>query len=330
MQFAHGDLQTVHKLRGSVTGDEFLVSALSKALQTPLGAIQPEPLVISANGGSEAIKYGGTQQAMLSPTFVKSLLTTPSALSAYEQTQALRDQDLDTLNRLLKSKRTQAQMNLLDSWATSQQQARALPANLMSQLSAIGDDSTDSQLSAASVLCQMKVTPAVIVHVAFGGDNHVDTNNDYNHTIIPGALPYEAAQHQEGVNSINKFASELKAAGAQDKITFATLTTFGRSNADAQLTGRAHNGSHTCNLIVGANVKPSLVGGATLAGENSMAMAIDSASGTGAMGGDIPYAETLAAYGKTLGAALGLSSDVISGIVSTGGKVVQAAVNVAP
>ena len=44
-----------------------------------------------------------------------------------------------------------------------------------SSLSAIKDNSQDSQIQAAIILFQMKVTPVVAVHVSFGGDNHGDT-----------------------------------------------------------------------------------------------------------------------------------------------------------
>ena len=55
-------------------------------------------------------------------------------------------------------------------------------------------------------------------------------------------------------------------------------------------------------------------------------MSIDATTGNGVAGGsgNVPFSETLSAMGKTLGAACGVSSDVLDGSIR-GGKVVAGA-----
>ncbi|HTJ81592.1 MAG TPA: hypothetical protein VL400_07695, partial [Polyangiaceae bacterium] len=58
-------------------------------------------------------------------------------------------------------------------------------------------------------------------------------------------------------------------------------------------------------------------------GSDYIATAIDST--TGEKGGDIPFEETLASAGKTLGAVLGVPTDRLDKMIK-GGKVVQSVV----
>lgn len=314
--FAHGGIGSAHTLNGAVTGNEMMVSAFAKALSGPLATIQQQPISIANQGGTELLKFGGNQQPAFSPTSIRDLLTTPAALAAFSKTQALRDRDLDALNALLKRKSGTAQAALIDSMVTSQAQARSLSATLIGQLHTIADNTPASQAVAAALLCQLKLTPAVVVHIPFGGDNHTDTDPHQG----PGLLPAEASQHVSGVAAINSFVQTLAAAGIQDNATYASLTTFGRSNTDKSLSGRAHNGLHSCNVIIGKNVRASVVGGAKLqtSSNSPIALAIDPATGTGGDGGSIAYADTLTAYGMTLGAACGLSTATLSNMISNG------------
>ena len=57
------------------------------------------------------------------------------------------------------------------------------------------------------------------------------------------------------------------------------------------------------------------------------AQAISSQTGQGGAGGDIAFADTLGAVGKTLGVAVGVSQSVLD-VEITQGKVVKAALNV--
>lgn len=318
---AHGELNSVHRLRGAIDSNEMMVSAFAKALAVPLKTIQPQPINIAANGGTELINYDGIQQPMFSPSAIRNMLTTDKNISAFAKSQAMRDRDLDALYMLSKRTASKAQAQLIDSMVTSQAQARSLPASLLAGLSAITDDSLNSQMVVAALMCQMRLAPAVVVHMQFGGDNHVDTDSHRG----PGALPGEAAEHEQAVKAINVLSGALATAGLSDSVTFTTLSTFGRSNTGPDRMGRAHNGLHTCNLLVGANIKGSVVGGADLTpGNNPKAQAIDPSSGAGGTGGSIAYDATFAAYGATLGSALGIADADLKTLIESGVKVTAA------
>ena len=87
------------------------------------------------------------------------------------------------------------------SYATSTTQLRTLQQGLLASLATIKNNSADSQIQAAIILFQMKVTPVVVVHVGFGGDNHGD----------PG-LAGEIAGHQSGVATLAKMMQALATA----------------------------------------------------------------------------------------------------------------------
>lgn len=314
----HGGLGGVHKLSGAMAGGEMMVSAMGKLLQEPLGCLQAQPISIG-RGGSESLTAAGSELPTYSPTGLRDLLTTPEALAKFSKTQALRDRDLDAIANVLRASGSPMQKKLLDSWASSTQQARTLPKDLLQRLVGLPDDSAASQMSAAVLLFQFKLTPVVVTHIGFGDDNHTDNDNHAG----PGALPLEGSQHVSGVQTLNRFFTEVSTAGLQDNVTLTTLTTFGRSNAP-NLSGRGHNESHSVNLIIGAKVKGSVVGGAKLQGINFQAQSIDSS--TGAAGGGIAEGETLAAYGATLGQAVGLNAAQIEKIIP-GGQVVTAALS---
>ncbi len=91
------------------------------------------------------------------------------------------------------------------------------------------------------------------------------------------------------------------------------------------LRGRDHWASHHVTVMIGKPVRAGVVGGLEPKGGDYYAQAIDSKSGRGvATGGDIPFAETLSAMGKTLGAALGMPRELLDKQI-TGGKPVAAA-----
>lgn len=319
--FAHGDLGSVHRLKGAIDSNEMMVSAFAKVLSGPLKSIQVQPITISGQGGVELISYQGVQQPIFSPTAIRSMLTTDTSLGFFAKSQALRDRDINAINALAKTRTSKAQADLIDSMVTSQAQARALPATLLAQLSSITDNGIMGQMKVAALLCQMRLAPVVVVHMSFGGDNHVD--NDIHDG--PGALPKEAADHGTAMDAITSFNTTLAAGSMTDKVTFATLTSFGRTNTNANRSGRAHNGLHTCNLIVGSNVKGSVVGGADMTSSNApKAQAIDPATGKGGSSGSIDYGSTLASFGATLGAALGIPDEESTAIIGKGIKVTAA------
>jgi hypothetical protein len=231
----------------------------------------------------------------------------------------LRDKSLDALNAFARSQGQTAQKNFIDQYATSQTQLRALQAGLLSSLSGLKDDSADSQIQAAIILFRMKVTPVVVVHVPFGGDNHSD-----------GGLANEVASHGTGVATIATMMQALSAANLEDQVTFAMMNVFGRTMVAADVAkdkGRQHNDLHHVTVLIGSGIKSSVVGGvAQAAGAKEYgALAINSATGEGSTSGDITFKDTFGAMGKTLAAAAGLPSATIDKNILTG-SIVKAAV----
>jgi hypothetical protein len=78
-------------------------------------------------------------------------------------------------------------------------------------------------------------------------------------------------------------------------------------------------------VLIGKPIRPGVIGGLEPAAGDYYASPIDSKTGRGVTGGgDIPFADTLAAMGKTLGAAVGLPRAALDTEISQG-KVVEAA-----
>jgi Protein of unknown function (DUF1501) len=320
----HSDEDKVLGIDGQIAGGEMLPSMLSRELSSALATVRPQPLSLS--GGGEPIYYQGQPQAFLTPTTLSNVLAAPKNGLGAADLVSLRDQTLDSLNAFFRSQGNTAQKHLLDEYATSTTQLRTLQQNLLGSLSAIKDDSQDSQIQAAIILFQMKVTPVVTVHVAFGADNHGDKG-----------LANEIAGHQSGVATLAKMVQALASANLQDKVTFVMSNVFGRTmvsgfNAD----GRQHNDRHNVTVLIGPTVKGSVIGGPTLdqgaaggGGQGTTeygALPIDSSTGAGSMSGDIAYGDTLQSMAKTLAAAVGLPASTISQNILSG-TVVKAALS---
>ena len=85
--------------------------------------------------------------------------------------------------------------------------------------------------------------------------------------------------------------------------------------------------------MIGKNIAPGVTGGlmnVTGFGASGLGAAdIESATGLGKQGGDIPSASTYGALGRTLGVALGIPSEVMARDfnASAGGKVVNTTLN---
>jgi Protein of unknown function (DUF1501) len=329
--FHHGTYTIIHPdevkvlaLNGAIAAGEMLPSFLSRELATALGTVRPQPLSLGGQGAIEAIFYQGQPQAFLTPTTLATVLGSPSNGLGSANLVSLRDQTLDSLNAFARSQGNTAQKNFIDQYATSVTQLRTLQQSLLSSLSAIKDNSQDSQIQAAIILFQMKVTPVVAVHVSFGGDNHGDQG-----------LALEIAGHQTGVASIAKMMQGLAAANLQNKVTFVMSNVFGRTmvngfNAD----GRQHNDRHHVTVMIGSGIQGSVIGGPTLAqgaapggGAGSTeysALPIDSTTGLGSTSGDIAYGDTLQSMAKTLASAVGMPSSIISQNILSGTVVTPA------
>ncbi len=303
----HSDINKVLTLEAAVQHQEMLVSMLAANLAPALGTVQAEPLTLSP-----AITYQGRPQPILPATALASLLANPSGMLG--QLQSLRDSDLDRLNALYKAEGNAAQRAFIDKYAQSQTQARALSDSLLANLTSIKNNSATSQLTAAVTLIQMKVAPVIAVSIPFGGDNHTDV-----------MFASETAQTVSGVQAIAGLQAQLQTAGIQDNVSFMSLNVFGRTLTRTD--GRDHNQNHHCMVIIGKPFQGSVVGGIEPSGKNYMnAMSLDSVSGAGVPGGagDVPFAQTLAAAGKTVAYGAGVDEATIEANI-TGGKVIGGA-----
>src|SRR5262245_31004438 len=332
----HGDQPKVMKLLGDTTGGEMVVSAYAKHLAACFNTVQAAPIAVGARGNSsELVSFGGRMLPSISPTQLKQLLTGArgDALTAKGALRDLRDSSLNKLNELAKRSSSQVQRDFLDKLALGQTQVRQLADTLADTLNMISQDNVAGQAQAAAALIAANVTPVVTVHIGFGGDNHTDNN-----------LQAEADQHVSGIQGIQQIMTALAntkdASGAPltDRVTFATMNVFGRNlNNISKLPapgsgtpgGRDHFGNHNVMVIIGKNVKASVIGGVTTDSKGTyVAAGINSATGAAmASGGDIDSTKTQTSAARTLGAALGIPDSVAANdyIAAAGGKVVPAA-----
>ena len=320
--FHHGTYTVIHpdegkvlRMMGAVAGGEMLPSMISRELAPVLGTVRQQPISLSGSF-TEAVYFQGAPQPLLTPTTLSSVLASPKNGLGSMDLVKLRDQGLDSLNALVKASGNTAQKNFIDQYATSTTQLRTLQEGLLTSLSALKNDNQDSQIQAALILFQMKVTPAVVVHIDFGGDNHSDPN-----------LTGEVQGHQSGIATLSKMMDALSAAKLQDQVTFAMMNVFGRTmQAKDVANGRQHNDGHHVMLMIGAGIKSSVIGGVAqpAAGKEYQAMRIDSATGKGSASGDIEFGATFGAMGQTLAAAVGIPSATIQSNVLTGKPIAAA------
>ena len=325
----HGDQPKVMKLMGKTSGNEMIISAYAKFLAPCFGTVQQEPIALGAgSNGSEILTYSGRALTSVSPTQLKQLLT-GSKTDPLVKLRSVRDTTLDQLNQLAKSSGNMAQQAFLDAMALSQTQVRALSSSLATTLNSISSDNVQGQALAAAALFSANVTPAVSVRLAFGGDNHSDSN-----------LQNEADQHVSGVQGLQQIMDALASlndangTNLLDRVTFATLNVFGRNlNGISKTTSRAgrdHYGNHAVMVMVGKNIKPSVIGGVTTVNGAGQASAIDSKTGLASSSGDIPNSMTHVAAARTLGVALGIPAATLdSAFISSAstGKCVNAALS---
>jgi hypothetical protein len=318
----HPKEPNVLKLMDQTQSDEMLLSLLAKQLAPQLGTIQAQPIALGASSPSEALTYGGQTQPLIPPTALKATLSNPTG--ALSSLQAIRDQTMTSLYAVYKNGATPAQQAYIDSLVTSQQQARAISQSLLSVLASITDNSVASQITAALALIQMKVTPVLSIHIPFGGDNHVDPSlaTEAQQTVGVGATGALTAG-LTGVPGIASLMSAIYAANLQDQVTFMSLNVFGRtlSTATGAATGRQHNQNHHVAITIGGAFKAGVVGGVapfTGSGGDYGAVAIDSTTGVGSAGGDVARGASLASWGKTMLAAVGVDGATIAQQVTSG------------
>lgn len=312
----HPDETKVLSVMGRTAKNEMLVSTIGRELQASLGTIQAAPISVCGSSSGETIYFGGAPQHIYSPSQLASVFGTISL--GPNKLQALRDETVDALNAHVRSNGTPSQQSFIDNYVRSQQQAREVPDALLSSLAALKDATVASQVQAALTLFQMRITPAVTIHVPFGGDNHVDPS-----------LVTEVAQHVTGVANLNTMVASIRAANMQDQVTFSMQNVFGRTMSATPINGRSHNSRHHVSVMIGPNIQGGVVGGVAKTGNlGYMAQAIDSTSGVGGTSGDIGYADTFSAQAKTLLAVTGVPEANIDSLV-TGGSIVKSAVKFA-
>jgi hypothetical protein len=301
----------VLKLMGATYGGEMLPSLLAKSMAPCLSTIQSQPLTLGATSPAEGLSFNGAALPIIPALALKATLTNPTG--PLSNLQALRDKTLGQLYDLYKTDATPAQRKYIDSLVSSQAQVRNINQSLLDALSSIKDNGADSQMLAAVTLVQMKVTPVISVHIPFGGDNHRDIG-----------LAAETTQTVSGVATIASLMAQLATAGLADAVTFATLNVFGRTLGPSNTDGRQHNESHQVSVTIGKAFAGGVIGAVGPVGKDYGALPIDSKTGKGAMGGDIPPLQTLPSFGRTLLSAVGVDKATVDGEI-IGGSVISAA-----
>jgi Protein of unknown function (DUF1501) len=288
----HPDEPNVLRMMGAIRPAEMFPSLLSKHLASCLGTVLAQPITVGANSPSEGLSYDGAALPILPPVALKdTLLSAPGALTTL---QPLRDQTLNTISGILKTNATKAQKAYIDSLITSQAKVRDIPQNLMTALNGITDNSMDAQIT---------------VHFGFGGDNHADT-----------ALAGEAAATVDGAAAIGSLMSQLQAAGLQDQVSFLTLNVFGRTLTTKN--GRNHNPNHQVSVAIGKPFRAGVIGGVAPVKTDFGATAIDSTTGASSGSGDVAAIDSLASFGKSVMAAVGIEQTVIDTAIPVG-KVIR-------
>ena len=311
---AHPEHSKVMALHGSAklpsgNGQEMLPSVFASELSPTLGTIQTEPLPL----GKELITYEGRALNNIAPLSLKGLFEQPD--NPLSNLADLRDQSLDALNSELKAHGTRAQRQFLDRFALGREQARKLGVDLAGLLQRLPVDSEEKnsaadQVIAAVALIQLKVAPVVTIHLPFGGDNHGDSD-----------LSLERDQTLASVAALGNLWQELNAQGLQDRVTFASLNVFGRTLERNASGGRNHNQNHHVMASFGKRIQPGVIGGVEATSNGFSALPIDSKTGLATPSGDITASASLAAAARTLGHALGMSSDRLDFRLGTGALV---------
>jgi Protein of unknown function (DUF1501) len=319
----HADEPQVMSLMGSA--NDMLVSLIAKQLASCLGTIQTQPVAL----GPEEVSFGGQPLPNLPPTALATMLASETGPLANLIT--MRDNDLRSIEALIKADGNSAQQAFVDSYATSRDEVRMLSQSLIGQLGALKDNTQASQLQAALILIQMNVAPVMVVHLDFGGDNHSDTG-----------LATEMTNTESTLANLGTFWQQLQTTGTGNQISMATLNVFGRTlatNGSSTITsadGRNHNPNLHSMVMIGAPFAGSIIGGVepvSASTQNGLipspdyaAMSIDPSTGAGvpAGGGAVQFDETFQSAALTLATGLGVSASYLADNI-IGGQVIPAA-----
>lgn len=304
----HGHLVKVLQLLGDSNRDETIPSIFAKHLAPALGTIGTAPVPV----GDVNLTYEGRVLPQLRPQTLRELmLGDESPLFAL---QDVRDQTVDDLHAILRAHGSASQRRFLDTHTKARNDVRALGESAADVLSLIEGNETEDEIRAAVAIIKLGLAPVVALEIPFGGDNHTDPD-----------LLDEVTQHGTGVGQLAMLMSLLQSQGLEDRVTFASLNVFGRNLGGAGPTGRTHHAPHHVTMLVGAHVRPAVIGGLAPDGEDFAARAFDAATGLASESGDVSYEEGLPSVGKTIGAVLGLPDAVLDEEILKG-KVIGAAI----
>ena len=309
----------VMRLMGQTNRSEMLVSVYAKALAPRLATIQAEPISLGARGGSELLSFEGRTLSKVSPTALRTVLAGTDGPLA--DLQGLRDRDIDRIYALYKSEGTENQRRMLDRFAQTRDEARAVSESLLTRLAAVDGDDAVNQVRTAPIVAAMGVAPVITVRIPFGGDNHRDTN-----------LVRETEETITGVAALGELVAQADALRLEGvlrhDVVVGSLNVFGRTMSLGRkgYGGRDHNARHHVTVLIGDAFRAGVIGGVTRANRDWGAMPIDSATGEGAPDGDIAYEDTFACVAKTLGTALGVPQPTLDEDI-TAGRVLDVMLN---
>lgn len=314
---AHPDFSSVMAFNGAIKGPggrgkDQLDGLIATETRAKLNTLFAEPISV----GGSAIDFNNRVQPVLRPLDIKALFE--SQIVNIEQMIALRNHFIDDVYAEVKSTGSPAHKAFMDRYVLSQQEANQMGDNLGELITDIDGNDQNNQVKMAVALLQLNLTPVVTLGLNFGGDNHSDIE-----------LLDEVTETDAAMASMNLLWLRLKAANLQDRVVFASLNTFGRTLIRNSGGGRNHNGQHHSLVTFGPGIKPGVVGGleptySKGAITDFKATDIDSRSGSAAQNGDIPFAETLVASGKTLAKAVGIDDSIINTRFD-GGKIITGA-----
>jgi uncharacterized protein (DUF1501 family) len=308
----HGELNRVQKMMNETEKNDMLVSLIARELSPTLGTVQADPVSLGASGG-ELLSAGGRILGNVAPLSVRQALG--GVEGPLKDLTAMRDAQIDKMYDLYREHGTPTQRTLLDAWVRSRDEVRSIGEDLLGRLDAITANDQANQVRCAAVLAAMNIAPVISIHLDFGRDNHADTD-----------FETEAEMHMESIPLLGQLMADLdqmKSDGVlKNDVLVGTLNVFGRTLKKKGKAGRDHNSGHHVMMLMGNGIKGGIVGGVRKneAGDDYIANTIDPVSGEA--GGTIPFEETLASAGKTLGHALGMTEARLDEMIE-GGTVVK-------
>lgn len=311
----HGELSRVQKVMDATEKNDMLISLIARELAPGLGTVQSDPVSLGASGG-ELLSSAGRILGNVSPLSVRQALG--GVDGPLKDLTGMRDVQIDRIYDLYRERGTPSQRTLLDAWVRSRDEVRSIGQDLIARLDTIDADDPLNQVRCAAVLAAMKIAPVITIHLDFGRDNHSDQD-----------FETETASHLESIPLLELLMTELDSLKSEGHLTHGvcvgSLNVFGRTLKKRGTTGRDHNSGHHVMMLMGDGVKPGVVGGVEPNASDSEYQATSIDPITGEKGGSIPFEETLASAGKTLGRVLGVAEERLDQMIE-GGKVVRSIV----